>query len=230
MLAAPLVVGDEPRLVAGADLPHLDAGLELRGDPLHEVAEVDPRLGGVVDREHLAAQDRLDLDDLHVEPELAGRGLDGLDLLPRIGLDRGPPRKIVDRRDAQDLAVGAEGVVAASGVLDVLEHLLPRDALAAARVGAGGRQHLDDFETAVGAGDELRAAAGLRGPVVGVLGDGQHHPVADHDARRRLEPGVDLRIRHRVAAGGIGIGFKDRKRKDRHERGMLPAPRHQVPA
>ena len=69
-LAAVAVVGQQLGLVADADLPHLDPGLERAGQVLDQLAEVDPLLGQVVEDHPLAAEDDLDVDQVHLEPSL----------------------------------------------------------------------------------------------------------------------------------------------------------------
>ena len=216
VLTALLVVGDQSRLVPATDLPHLDPGSEFRGEVLEQESEVDPVLAHVVDRELFLAEDRFDVHDLHVEGVVLDHPLDDLDLLHRGRLDRGPVVEILDRRHPEDASVGSERIVLAARGLDVVEHLRPRDRLAAAGVRAGRGQHLDQFGPSVGLRHHLRAAAGFGVPGIGVLGDATHRPHSHHDGGRRLEAGILLRVGHRLTAGGIGILFEDGQGKDGH--------------
>ena len=62
------------RHVAGADLPHLDAGAELPGQVPHQLAEVDPGLGREEHGHAPAVARQLDVDDLQREPAAPGPG------------------------------------------------------------------------------------------------------------------------------------------------------------
>ena len=57
---AVLHVGQESRLIAHADLPHLDAGAEFGGQFAHEVPEIDAPLGREVEHEPRAVVELLD--------------------------------------------------------------------------------------------------------------------------------------------------------------------------
>src|SRR5690606_5964282 len=90
VLAALLVVGGEAGLVAGADLAHLDARAVDLAEAADELAEVDALLAEVEERQALAAEDGLDLDDLHRQAEFlddaACLGADGVGGLLELGL------------------------------------------------------------------------------------------------------------------------------------------------
>ena len=90
-LAAVAVVGQQLGLVADADLPHFDPRLKLAGQLPHQLAKIDPVLGQVVDHDPLAAEQVLDVDQLHVELLLA-RSAAG-----RSGTRCGPGRSSRDR-------------------------------------------------------------------------------------------------------------------------------------
>src|SRR5690606_13328731 len=70
LAAADADAADELRLVAGADLLQLDAGLESRRELLDEIAEVDPAGRREVDDDLVAAELDVALEDRHLELEL----------------------------------------------------------------------------------------------------------------------------------------------------------------
>ena len=67
MLAALLVVGHQAGFVSASDLSHLDTSAEFGGEALEKNSKVDAVLTHVVDGELFFAQNRLYIDDLHVE-------------------------------------------------------------------------------------------------------------------------------------------------------------------
>ena len=69
--AARSVAAHHARLVAHADLPHLDAGAELGGQLAHEVPEIDAPLGREVEHQPRAVVELLDARELHREAALA---------------------------------------------------------------------------------------------------------------------------------------------------------------
>ena len=79
-LAAVAVVGQELGLVADADLPHLDARLVLAGQVLDQLAEIDPLFRQEVENDPLAAEQVLDVDQLHLEAALGHKVLASLQL------------------------------------------------------------------------------------------------------------------------------------------------------
>ena len=179
VLAAFFVVGGESGLVAAADVSEVDSFVELVGEEFQEVREVEAFLAGVVDDEAFVSQECLGVDDFEGHFERLGES-SGLESQFVSGLlDPGLGVHVVFGGDSEDAAVGGEGVVAAAGVVDVLEHLLSGDAFSAAGVGAGGGEHLGDLGAPMGADDDLAAAAGLGVAVVGELADLEHGAVSD---------------------------------------------------
>ena len=80
--AARAVAAEHLRLVADANLAHLDAHPEVRGQIAHQLAEVDARLGRVIEDEARAVEHVLDLRQLHRQAALADLELrDALRLL-----------------------------------------------------------------------------------------------------------------------------------------------------
>src|SRR5260370_28490056 len=69
--AAGAVAAEHLRLVADADLPHLDPHVELRGQIADELPEVHARFRRVIEDEARAVEDVLHLRQLHREPALA---------------------------------------------------------------------------------------------------------------------------------------------------------------
>src|SRR5262249_58961918 len=61
------VIGLELRLVADADLPQLDARLEVAGEVLNQFAEVDALPGEGVKYDPLAAEEVFDIDQSHLQ-------------------------------------------------------------------------------------------------------------------------------------------------------------------
>src|SRR5436190_5937307 len=80
--AAGAVAAEHLGLVAHADLAHLDAHAEVRREVADQLAEIDPRLGGVVEDQPRAVEHVLDLRQLHRQAALADLELrDALGLL-----------------------------------------------------------------------------------------------------------------------------------------------------
>src|SRR5262249_12309704 len=69
--AAGPVAADHLRLVADADLPHLDAHAEFAGQLAHQLAEIHAPLGREVEDQPRAVELHLDPGELHAEPPLA---------------------------------------------------------------------------------------------------------------------------------------------------------------
>ena len=82
----------------------------------------------VVHRDQLAAEDELDVDQLHVEFGIV-RCAAGTSVTIRalLVLQRAVRVEIVDRRDAQDAALVVERIVLAAARVDVLPHFLTAD-------------------------------------------------------------------------------------------------------
>ena len=89
-LAAIAVVGQQLGFVADADLPHFDPRLKFGGQRFHQVAKIDAVFGQVIDDEPLAAEDVLDIDELHRQAEagdvLAGRSSNAVALAAADGV------------------------------------------------------------------------------------------------------------------------------------------------
>ena len=87
----PAAGGDAPEhlgLVAHADLAELDAGLEDRGEILHELAEVHLARRLEVEDDPAVIEEVVDLDQAHGQTEaidLLHRDLEGADLTPPVG-------------------------------------------------------------------------------------------------------------------------------------------------
>ena len=93
--AAIPVVGEQLGLVAHADLPEFDAGVELAGHALHEVAEIDPHFGEEVADDTLAAEEVFEIDEFHRQSVLADQLL-GLGELALLDADEvGEPLAVV---------------------------------------------------------------------------------------------------------------------------------------
>lgn len=112
-LATVAVVGQELGLVADADLAHLDPGLERAGEILDQFAKVDPLLRQVIEHHSFAAEDDLDVNQVHLEPatgdELLARLERDLTRLGELGLGidipgRGGAEDLTPGRVFQDLA------------------------------------------------------------------------------------------------------------------------------
>ncbi len=213
VLAALFVIGGEACFVAGADGLHLDAGLVLGGEGVDEFAQVDAIFGHVVEHDAFAAEQRLRVDDLGGQADAFGvHARVHLEFVARL-LKLGLLVHVFHGGDAQHAAIGEEGIVAAAAVVDVLEHLLARDALGATGVGAGAGEHLADLGTAMGADDDLGAAAGLGGAVVGELADELHRAEANDHGLGSLEGFVGLAVRLLLF---LQVGFELWEGEDGH--------------
>src|SRR4030095_1754419 len=69
--AARAVAAEHPRLVADADLPHLDADPEVRREVADELAKVHASFGGVIEDHPRAVEELLHTGELHRQPALA---------------------------------------------------------------------------------------------------------------------------------------------------------------
>src|SRR6185503_13280857 len=69
--AARAVAAEHLGLVAHTDLPHLDPHAEVRREIAHQLAEVDARVGGVIEDEPRAVEQVLDPGQLHRQAALA---------------------------------------------------------------------------------------------------------------------------------------------------------------
>ena len=75
------VAADDRRLLAHADLAHVDALVELAREVAHQLTEVDPLLGREVAHGLAPAKEELDAHGLHVqarlgdEPAERGKGI-----------------------------------------------------------------------------------------------------------------------------------------------------------
>ena len=70
LLTALGIATHQAGLVTHADLAHVDANVQRRGQVLDELTEIDALLGGKVEHSLLAAEQVLDADRLHLEVEL----------------------------------------------------------------------------------------------------------------------------------------------------------------
>eukprot|EP00913_Durusdinium_trenchii_P008773 g8239.t1 len=61
------VIGQQLGFVANADLPHLDTCAELLRERFDEISKVDPFLGQIVHDDAFAAEEMLDIDELHLQ-------------------------------------------------------------------------------------------------------------------------------------------------------------------
>lgn len=148
---------------------------------MSNVAEFVALFGHDVDRERFASQDWLDFDDLET-------GVDALHDVAGVGfefvlalLDFLLEIQILVCCDAEDFAFGEERVVSAARVVDVAEHVLAGDALAAAAVGAGAGEHFAQFDASEGSDDDFAAAAGLDVALEVELADEFHGAKADDE-------------------------------------------------
>ena len=216
MLAAFFVVCDQSGFISSSDLAHLDSSTELTGQALEKGSEIDSILAHVIDGQLFFTQDRLHVDDFHVECMFLNEGANDLDLLEGERFQGGPLIQVLNGRDPENPSIGPEGVVLSARRLDVVEHLGSSDRLATARIRAGRGEHLDEFSTSMRPSNHLGSATGLGVAAVWILRDVSHGADPDHDGRGGLELGVSLFVGNSVPLGRISIGFKDGKWKDRH--------------
>ena len=181
VLTATLVVGDQTRFITRTDLTHLDATVVLVGQTHGEIAEVNALVAQVIDQQERFIEGELEVDDF------GGKALFCSDFTHAAEFGAaaisGGRRtiEIFNRGDAQDFAVGLEGIVAAAGVLDIGQHLGARDALAATRISASGGEHLGEFDGAKCSHHHLRTAARLGIAAVGILAHQLHSSKLHHD-------------------------------------------------
>ena len=65
-LAAIPIIGEELGFVTNANLPHLNTRSERSGEILDKFAKVDPLLRELIEHQPLAAENRLDIDEIHL--------------------------------------------------------------------------------------------------------------------------------------------------------------------
>ena len=156
-LAAIAVVGQQLRLVADADLPHFDAGLEFAGQVLDQLAEIDALLGQEIEDEPFAAEEVLDVDEFHLQLAFVDEIVAAIIGRFFAGLAFEELHAILVGHRADDLALGR--------LLDELDGARRRLA-----------QDLADFQAALGLDDDVLAAAIL------ALGAGFEVAEEAHDA------------------------------------------------
>ena len=105
-LAAVAVVGQQLGLVADADLPHLDARLVLAGQVLDQLAEIDALLGQEIEDDPLAAEQVLDVHQLHLQCAAARQPLAGFQLLLFLLAEPRPLLAVLVGQRADDPARG----------------------------------------------------------------------------------------------------------------------------
>src|SRR5262249_60620047 len=103
-LAAIAVVGLELGLVAHPDLPQLDPGLKLAGQVFDQLAEVHALLGQEVEDDPLAAEQVLDVYQLHLQLARADEAQARLVLLTLQLPDAFDALAVLGRHEAEDLA------------------------------------------------------------------------------------------------------------------------------
>src|SRR6266498_2348655 len=91
--------------VAGPDLPHLDAGVELVREVADEVAEVHPLLGAEEDGDPTMTRVDLDVHDLELEPAAPGAPAAGLGVLELARAAIVPLRRLGVRGPSQHRAI-----------------------------------------------------------------------------------------------------------------------------
>ena len=217
VLAATLVIRDQPSLVARADLAHLDPAAELAGKRLGEVAEINALVAQVIHHQERLVEGELEVNDLGGELAVRGHFAHATKAGARLVIARRRGVEILDRSNAQHFAVGLERILAAAGVLDVVQHLRPRNTLAAARIRASQREHLRDLDGAESPHHQLRSAARLRVAAIRILADQLHPPELHDDRCRRLQARVGLFVGQLGAEFGVRVSLKHGKRKDRHK-------------
>jgi hypothetical protein len=99
---ARLKVGEQTCFIASANLPHLDAGVIVIRQFLHDRAKIHTLISRKIENDPLAAERRLTFDNLDGKLVLVRRALTGIDLLPIRFLDPGILRKVRRRRLAQN--------------------------------------------------------------------------------------------------------------------------------
>ncbi len=207
MLSASFVVRHQASLVASTDLPHLDAGRELRREITDEFTEVDPVFGHVVEGHHFTTENGLGGDELDVEVVVLDLLLEDPLVATELSLQCFLVGEILRRGDPENPAPGMKGIVPPTGVLDVVEHLLAGDRLPAPGVLAGGGDDFREFDASMGADDQLGSAAGDDPDGVLVFADHAHATEADGDGLGFLELRELLLERQRIAVGGIDVFF-----------------------
>ena len=135
-LAAIAVVGQQFRLVADADLPHLDPRLELAGQGPDQLAEIDPCVGQVVDHYPFAAEKMFHVDQLHLQAELSDLPPTYVELGPALLLEAPQLAAVFGGHFAKDLA--------GAGAFQVAQNL-----------GRGLAKNLAGLQAAVGRNDVI---------------------------------------------------------------------------
>ena len=102
--AAIAIIGKEFRLVADANLSHLDPGVELLGESFHEFPEIDPVLGQIVEDQTLFSEQMFGIDELHLELVFPDERFAAQKLIPFLAVEICFDDMIVGGRFAEDRA------------------------------------------------------------------------------------------------------------------------------
>ena len=108
-LAAVAVIGQQFRLVANADLPHFDPGLQRPLQRLDECPEIDSVFGKVVDHDAFAAEQPLDIDQLHGERQFGDLPFADAEVLFAGQFEPFGLRVVLREHFPKDLAAGGIG-------------------------------------------------------------------------------------------------------------------------
>ena len=214
MLTALLVVGDQTGLISSTDLTHFDSRPVIGRQIADKLAEVDSILGHVEECEDFLSQNGIDIHDLHVHV-VVGSQLSGTE--DELGFPRhqlGIGCHVLGGRDAEDPPPVVEGEITTPGIVDVAPHLLTRDRLPASGVGAGGGQHLDQFESAMGSSHQLAATAGLEPSCLLVFANHLHGTELDDNRLRWFQSSMLLFQGHRISECRVCFLLENRKWND----------------
>ena len=169
-LAAVAVIRQQLRLIADADLPQLDPPLKFPGQVFDQLAEVHALFRQEVKDNPLAAEQVLDVHQLHLKLAVFDETAAGLHFLPFGFLEAIQLLTIIRGDEAKNLPVRRL-----------------RKQLDDLRLGL--REHLSDFLAALAANDDCRppAVRSLAGRLE--FAEKAHHPVANDIFRgHRLNP------------------------------------------
>jgi hypothetical protein len=103
-LAAVAIVGKQLGFVTDADLSHLDPGLQGSGQVFNKLSKVDPLFRHIIEDHPLAAEDGLDIDQIHLQAALGGKLSASRQALPNTVAQPAFHRDILGRRNPENLA------------------------------------------------------------------------------------------------------------------------------
>ena len=130
-------------LIANPDLFHLDSRLELRSQQFYKITKIDTLLGQVENHDPFAAEQLLDIDQLHLQTERINVLLASINFIPPSPIEVIDRIKIIIRYATHDVTSGR--------IIEMGKGII-----------GGFTKHLADFQSAIRANDDFVTTPILR--------------------------------------------------------------------